>query len=76
MTSPTILPPVEDLRAPHLGLPLPAPNANAMRTDAARIAAPLSSGSPFSVASTRVRLTLNGSALNRPRVRRLRVIAA
>ncbi|WP_372395138.1 DUF4815 domain-containing protein (plasmid) [Azospirillum sp. HJ39] len=30
----------------------------------------------FNAATTRVRLTLNGSALNRPRVRRLRAIAA
>lgn len=38
---PPIPPPAADPRTPHLGLPLPAPDANAMRTDAARIAAAL-----------------------------------
>lgn len=41
MTAPPIPPPVADPRTPHLDLPLPAPDANAMRTDAARIAASL-----------------------------------
>lgn len=39
MTASPIPPPVADPRTPHLDLPLPAPDANAMRTDAARIAA-------------------------------------
>lgn len=41
MTALPIPPPAEDPRTTHLALPLPAPDANAMRTDAVRIAAAL-----------------------------------